>query len=88
MTTGTIWVGTNTGNVVAMGIQVKPSTKDHPRTIKLCPNAHKIHHPTISMSFLDDVGGTITTLCVYCIKLYGLQMEREKPEDAILKGDS
>ena len=22
--------------------------------------AHKIHHPTISMSFLDDVGGILT----------------------------
>ncbi|XP_065908017.1 uncharacterized protein [Dysidea avara] len=43
MTTGTIWVGTNTGNVIAMGIQVKPATKDHPRTIELCPNA--IGHP-------------------------------------------
>ena len=39
MTTVTIWVGTNTGNVVAMGIQVKP-TKDHPRTIELCPNGN------------------------------------------------
>ena len=40
MTTGTIWVGTNTGNVIAMGIQVKPATKDHPRTIELCPNGN------------------------------------------------
>ena len=41
MTIGTIWVGTNTGNVVAMGIQVKPATKEHPRTIELCPNGNE-----------------------------------------------
>ena len=40
MTTGTVWVGTNSGNVIAMGVQVKPATKKHPRTIELCPNGN------------------------------------------------
>ena len=42
MTTGVILVGTNTGNVVAMCIQVKLATKEYLRTIELCPNGNVV----------------------------------------------
>ena len=36
---GSIWVGTNNGNVIAMDLHVKSATtKGQPRTVELCPN--------------------------------------------------
>ncbi|XP_065907134.1 syntaxin-binding protein 5-like isoform X2 [Dysidea avara] len=59
---GSIWVGTNNGNVIAMDLHVKSATtKGQPRTVELCPNGiyHRLHYPTVSLSFLDDTGNII-----------------------------
>ena len=41
---GSIWVGTDSGNVIMMAVHVKsPATKEHSRTIELIPCGNVLH---------------------------------------------